>query len=115
MTIWPIHFAFWLTKAANTPSEYVILLLLCNGGYANASQCVTFYVHDLSCCVCNLFNDTTSNSVYITKKQGIGEKLMLSKLCFEMYSENEVKLTCVRLWTGYNWHGITSDRLLRTQ
>ena len=32
---------------------------------------------------------------------------MLSKFGFKMYSDNEVKLTCVRMWTGCNWHGIT--------
>jgi hypothetical protein len=42
-----MRFACWITKATNTPSEYVILLFHCKSGHANAPQCYvirTLYV-----------------------------------------------------------------------
>jgi hypothetical protein len=46
-----MRFACWVTKATDTHSEYVILLLHGNSGYANAPQCyvirilpVLFYI-----------------------------------------------------------------------
>jgi hypothetical protein len=37
---WHMHFACWLTKATDTHSEYVTLIVVHgNNGYANAPQC----------------------------------------------------------------------------
>jgi len=37
--IWRMRIACWITKATNTHSEYMILLIHRNSGYANAPQC----------------------------------------------------------------------------
>ena len=45
MTIWRIRITYWIPKATDTHSEYVMLFHR-NTGYANALQ---RYVHCLSC------------------------------------------------------------------
>jgi len=40
ITVWRMRIACWISKATDTHSEYVILLLFHrNNGYANAPQC----------------------------------------------------------------------------
>jgi len=42
----------WITKAKDTHSEYVMLMLFhCSNGRTNAPQCYSLYVHCLSCSV----------------------------------------------------------------
>jgi len=41
MTIWRMRIAFWIRKATNTRSEYVILLFHYNNGSMNAPKCYT--------------------------------------------------------------------------
>ena len=48
MTIWRMRFAWWITKATDTYSEYVILILHGNSGYANAPHC---YVYTYIACL----------------------------------------------------------------
>ena len=36
VTVWRMRIAWWILKATNTRSEYVILLLHCTNGYTNA-------------------------------------------------------------------------------
>ena len=49
MTIWRMGIAYWIPKATNTPSEYVIISLShCNNGYADASECTL----PVLCCLC---------------------------------------------------------------
>ena len=46
MTIWRMRIACYRTKATNTHSEYVILLLFCvNNDYANVSECYVCYTY----------------------------------------------------------------------
>ena len=37
--VWCICFACWITKATDSHSEYVILLLYCNSAYMNVPEC----------------------------------------------------------------------------
>jgi len=37
-----MRFAYWITKATNTHSEYVTLFFHCNDGYTNASPCYVY-------------------------------------------------------------------------
>jgi hypothetical protein len=52
--IWRMHFVYWLTKATDLHSEYVILFFFHHdNGYAKAPQCyVIRTVHCLSCNCC---------------------------------------------------------------
>ena len=43
-----MHNACWITKATNTHSQYVIPLLHCNNGHANAPQ---YYVYMYVVCL----------------------------------------------------------------
>ena len=47
MKIWRMHTAYWIPKATNTHSEYVILLFFCNNGNTNAHHC--YIVRTLFC------------------------------------------------------------------
>jgi hypothetical protein len=48
MKIWRTRFACWITKAIDTYSEYVILLLVHgNNGYANAPRCYVIRISTL--------------------------------------------------------------------
>jgi hypothetical protein len=50
-----MHVACWVTKATDTLSEYVILLLLHgNNGYTNAPQC---YVYKFIACLVTIQNN----------------------------------------------------------
>jgi len=43
MTIWRMYVAYWISKATNTHSEYVVLVTFhCNSGYTNAPQRHTY-------------------------------------------------------------------------
>jgi hypothetical protein len=46
-TIRRMRFAFWITKAADTHLEYVILLFHGNSGYANAPHFYITFLHTL--------------------------------------------------------------------
>jgi hypothetical protein len=67
------HFACWVTKATDTSSEYVLLLLLFHGnsGYANARQC---YVYMYTACLVDMLSNTPvcaegSTSVLVKRKE----------------------------------------------
>jgi hypothetical protein len=60
--IWRMRFAFWINKATNTRSEYVIFMVFHDkNGYANATQC-SVYMH-VACLLSNTiiakFKETT--------------------------------------------------------
>ena len=42
VTTWRTRIAYWMPKATNTNSEYVIFIFRCNNGYKNAPQCAVY-------------------------------------------------------------------------
>jgi len=68
-----VHFACWVTKATDTCSEYVLLLLLFHGnnGYVNAPQC---YIYMYTACLVDMLSNTPfcaegSTSVHVKKTE----------------------------------------------
>jgi len=60
-TIQRMHFACWITKATDTPSEYVIRLFQGKSGHANASQCYVIRTrYDLLNCSLGIFKSQDS-------------------------------------------------------
>jgi len=54
ITIWRVRIAYWIPKATNTHSEYVIFIFLCNNAYTNATysyvilRCLPCFLQGLS-------------------------------------------------------------------
>ena len=77
-----MRFACWITKATDTHSEFVILMIFhSNNGYANAPYCY-FIVHCLYCLYYKLFlNQVKRNVLFVYCKRVDLKQILPKHLC----------------------------------